>query len=99
MEILDAKYNKADLSSIVKNNRTHLITSHCNLLLALLLEFEKLFNGTLGDWKILPVCFELKEGAKLYHGRPYFITKIHKATHKRDWLPGRDNSVEVATIV
>jgi hypothetical protein len=30
VEILDAKYNKADLPSIVKNNCVHLSTSHCN---------------------------------------------------------------------
>ncbi len=34
----------------------------------------------LGDWKLPPVTFELKEGAKPYHGRPYPIPKIHKAT-------------------
>jgi hypothetical protein len=34
----------------------------------------------LGDWNLLPVSFELKEGAKPYHGRPYPIPKIHKAT-------------------
>jgi hypothetical protein len=33
----------------------------------------------LGDWRLLPVSFELKEGAKPYHGRPYPIPKIHKA--------------------
>jgi hypothetical protein len=46
----------------------------------LLLKFEELFDGTLGDWKLLPVSFELKEGVKLYHGRPYPIPKVHKAT-------------------
>jgi hypothetical protein len=75
MEILDAKYDKADLPSIVKNNCTHLSTSHRNLLLVLLLKFEELFDGMLGDWKLPPVSFELKEGAKLYHGRPYPIPK------------------------
>jgi hypothetical protein len=80
VEILDAKYDKADLSSIVKNNCACLSTSHHNLLLVLLLKFEELFDGTLGDWKLPPVSFELKEGAKLYHGRPYPIPKIHKAT-------------------
>jgi hypothetical protein len=58
----------------------HLNPSHCNLLLVLLLKFEELFDGTLRDWKLPPVSFELKEGAKPYHGRPYPITKIHKAT-------------------
>jgi hypothetical protein len=50
------------------------------LLLALLLKFEELFDDMLGDWKLPPVPFELKEGAKRYHGRPYPIPKIHKAT-------------------
>jgi hypothetical protein len=49
VEILYAKYDKADLPSIVKNKSAHLSTSHCNLLLALLLKFEELFDGTLGD--------------------------------------------------
>jgi hypothetical protein len=80
VEILDAKYDKADLPSIVKSNCVHLSTSHCNLLLALLLKFEVLFDGMLGDWKLLPVSFELKEDAKPYHGKPYPIPKIHKAT-------------------
>ncbi len=80
VEILDAKYDKADLQSIVKNNCAHLSTSHHNSLLALLLKFKELFDGTLGDRKLPPVSFELKEGAKPYHGRPYPIPKIHKAT-------------------
>jgi hypothetical protein len=80
VEILDAKYDKADLLSIVKNNCVHLSMPHCNLLLALLLKFKELFGGMLRDWKLLPVSFELKEGAKPYHGRPYPIPKIHKAT-------------------
>ncbi len=80
VEILDSKYDKADLPSIVKNNCAHLSTPHRNSLLALLLKYEKFFDGTLGDWKLLPVSIELKEGAKPYHGRTYPIPKIHKAT-------------------
>jgi hypothetical protein len=80
VEFLDAKYDRADLPSIVKNNCAQLSTSHCNLLLVLLLKFKELFDGTLGDWKLPPVSFELNESAKLYHGRSYPIPKIHKAT-------------------
>ncbi len=80
VEILDAKYDKVDLPSIVKNNCAHLSPSHCNSLLVLLLKFKELFDGTLRDWKLPPVSFELKEGAKPHHGRPYPIPKIHKAT-------------------
>jgi hypothetical protein len=51
------------------------------LLLALLLKYKELFDGMLGDRKLPPVSIELlKEGAKPYHGRPYPIPKIHKAT-------------------
>jgi len=46
----------------------------------LLLEYELLFDGTLGDWNQPPVSIELKEGATPYHGRPYPIPQIHKAT-------------------
>jgi hypothetical protein len=49
LKILDAKYDKADLPSIVKNNCAHLSTSHPNLQLPLLLKFEELFDGMFGD--------------------------------------------------
>jgi hypothetical protein len=53
-----------------------------------LLKFESLFNGTLDDWKLLPVSFELKEGMKPYHGRPYPIPHKHKAVLMKEikWL-------------
>jgi hypothetical protein len=69
------------------------------LLLALLLKFEELFDGMLGDWKLLPVSLELKEGAKPYHGRPYPIPKIHGYPYEGNWLPDIDGSIKVATIV
>ncbi len=86
VEILDAKYDKADLPSIVKINCTHLSMPHQNLLLPLLLKYKdkELFDGTLGDWKLPPVSIELKEGAKPYHGRPYPIPKGHKATRMKE---------------
>jgi hypothetical protein len=40
VEIMEAKYDKADIPSIVKDNRVHLSTPHQNLLLALLLKYE-----------------------------------------------------------
>ena len=49
-------------------------------LLSLLLKYESLFDGTLGDWNRPPVSIGLKEGAKPYHGRPYPIPHIHIAT-------------------
>ena len=62
--ILDAKYDIADLQSIVKNNCKHLSANQQNKLLQLLMKYESLFDGTLGDWKTTPVSFQLKEGSK-----------------------------------
>ena len=80
VEILDAKYEKADLQAIVKDNCTHLNSTHQEKLLAILKSFEMLFDGTLGDWNTEPVSFELKEGMKPYHGRAFPVPKIHKDT-------------------
>ncbi len=79
VEILDAKYEKADLPAIIRENRFHLKASDRERLLSVLLKFKLLFDGTLGDWNLLPVSFELKEGMKPYHGRPYPILHKHKA--------------------
>jgi hypothetical protein len=53
-----------------------------------LLRFKLLFDGTLGDWKLLPVAFEFKEGMKPYHGWPYPILHKHKAIPMKEimWL-------------
>ncbi len=80
IEILDAKYDKANLPEIIKDTCPHLTPSQQDKLLSLLLDFESLFDGTLGDWNRPPVSIELKDGAKPYHGRPYPILQIHKAT-------------------
>ncbi len=54
----------------------------------MLLKFKLLFDGTLGDWDLPPVSFELKEGMKPYHGRPYPIPHKHKAVLMKEikWL-------------
>ncbi len=54
----------------------------------MLLQYESLFDGTLGDWNLLPVFFELKRDMKPYHGRAYPILHIHKAMLMKeiDWL-------------
>ncbi len=78
VKILDAKYDKADLPAIIRENCSHLTASDREKLLSVLLKFELLFNGTLGDWELPPVSFELKEGMKPYHGRPYPIPHKHK---------------------
>ena len=58
VHILDAKYEKADLQSVVSTNCTHLSLPDQTKLLELLIEFEDLFDGILGDWNTEPVSFE-----------------------------------------
>ncbi len=66
--ILDAKYKKTDLQSIVQDNCKHLSTDHQKKLLQLLKKYKSLFDGTSGDWKTKPVSFQLKEGVSPYQG-------------------------------
>ena len=49
VHILDAKYEKADLQSVVSANCTHLSLHDQNKLLELLREYEELFDGRLDD--------------------------------------------------
>jgi hypothetical protein len=59
VEILDAKYEKADIPAIVRENCSHhLSAADREKLLSLLFKFEELFDGTLGDWNLHPVSFE-----------------------------------------
>ncbi len=78
--ILDAKHNKTDLRLVVRDNCKHLKVDQQKKLLQLLMKFESLFDGTLGDWKTKPVSFQLKEGASPYHGQAFPVPKIHKDT-------------------
>jgi hypothetical protein len=78
--ILDAKYDKADLPVIVRDNCSHLQPSHREKLLSLQLKYKTLFDGTLGDWNRPPISIELKKGAMPYHGRPYPVAQVHKVT-------------------
>ena len=79
VRILDANYKKADLQAVV-NSCSHLNTDERQMLLKLLTDFEPLFDGTLGAWKTAPVSFELKEGARPFHGRAFPIPKVYKET-------------------
>jgi len=83
VEILDAKYEKADLPAVVKQNCSHLTSADQMQLLHLLQKYEQLFDGTLGDWKTTPVKLKLKEGIRPFHGRAYPVPFIHKHTLKK----------------
>jgi hypothetical protein len=78
--ILDAKYQKADLQLIVRNNCKHLSANQQKKSLKLLKKYESLFDNTLGDWKTKPVSFQLKERVSPYHGRAFPVLRIHNDT-------------------
>jgi hypothetical protein len=65
--ILDAKYQKTDLQSIIRDNRKHLSANQQKKLLQLCKKYESLFDDTLGVWKTKQVSFQLKEGVSPYH--------------------------------
>jgi hypothetical protein len=61
VEISEAKYEKADLPAISRENCSHLKASDREKLLSVVLRFESLFDGTLGEWKLPHVSFELRK--------------------------------------
>ncbi len=79
-QILDAKYTKADLPLVVRDNCKHLKVDQQKKLLQILTNYELLFDGTLGDWKTKPVSFQPKKDASPYHGQAFPVPKIHKNT-------------------
>jgi hypothetical protein len=78
--ILDAKYKKTDLQSIVRVICKHLSANKQKKLLQLHKKYEMLFGGTLGDWKTKPVLFQLREGVLPYHDQAFSVPKFHKHT-------------------
>ena len=84
VSILYAKYEKADLLAVIKDNCVHLSSAEQVQLLQLLQKIEHLFDGTLGDWKTSPVKLELKHDAKPYYDRAFPIPSIHKKTLRTD---------------
>ena len=70
--ILDTKYCPADLQTIAQKCN-QLNTEEQKKLLALLQNFEHLFDGTVGTWHTEPVDIELKPDDKPYHAKPYLV--------------------------
>jgi hypothetical protein len=83
MSILDAKYEKANIDATI-NSLKQLSGMQQKQLKALLFKFERLYDGTLGDWKTDPVSFRLKEGANPFQLAPFSVPMIHEDTLKRE---------------
>ena len=82
-QILDSKYDKADLEQIAKD-QSHLSSQDRDQLYQLLKKYEDLFDGTLGEWKTEPVSFNMKEGAKPHSQRHYTSPRIHRETFRKE---------------
>jgi hypothetical protein len=73
--ILNAKYSKADLQSVFRDNCKHISHKYQKKVLQLLKKYESLFDCTLGDWKTKPVSFQFKEGVSPYHSQAFPVQK------------------------
>ena len=83
VEILDAKYEKANLKEVVAA-ATHLSDFQKEQLHQLLKKYEELFDGTLGEWQGPEVDFELKEGATPHSQRHYTVPHLYKETFRKE---------------
>eukprot|EP00969_Alexandrium_andersonii_P304524 13461250-Alexandrium_andersonii.AAC.1 len=71
VNILDAKYEKADLPTLVETNSSHLTRDQQDALLKLLQKHEAMFEGTLGAWDGEQIHFDLKPNAMPWRGHPF----------------------------
>ena len=76
--VLDAKYIKVDLYTVMETQWQYLTIAQRYELLKLLQKFEELSDGTLYTWKIDPVDFELKYDSTLICSRPYPVSNEHE---------------------
>ena len=82
-EILDAKYEPANLDEITTNCK-NLDEEQQEDLHKLLTKYKTLFDGTLGHWRGEDYEIELKEGASPYHARPFPIPHVHEQTLRHE---------------
>ena len=81
--ILDAKYEKANLSQIVRE-AIHLETSEQDKLYKVLKKYEILFDGTLGKWEGKPYHIDLRDNVTPFHAKPFSIPKMYEHTLKME---------------
>ena len=82
-QILDAKYEAADLAEVTES-ATHLSQEERQQLYKLLMKYESLFDGTLGIWKGETLSLTLKPDAKPYHARAFPIPKCYELTLRQE---------------
>ncbi len=75
---------KANLAKVVHDHCQHLSSQQQNKLLRLLVKYEELLDGTLGDFKTKPVRFNLKEVATPYHCKAYPVPYSQLAMFRKE---------------
>ena len=83
IKILDSKYEKANLKLVV-SKAVHLKEHERTLLYELLIKYQEIFDGSLGEWQTTPVNFELHKGSKPHSQNPYSVPRIYKETFKKE---------------
>ena len=81
--IAESKYEPADLDKVV-GSCTNLSTQDQSALYKVLKDFEEMFDGQLGEWKMEPISIKLKKDARPIHARAYTIPKIYENTVKTE---------------
>ncbi|DBA04493.1 TPA: hypothetical protein N0F65_011041 [Lagenidium giganteum] len=81
IDILDAKYRKVTVNECVP---THLTEDEQAALRQLLLEFDDLNEGTIGTMPGEPYSFNLKEGVRPFHARPFGVPQAYLEPVKKE---------------
>ena len=82
--IMEAKYDKVDAETVIKEQSSHLTKEQQTDLAALLRKHERLFDGSLGKCPGDPMHIELKPGAEPVHRQPYPVPRVHMQTFKKE---------------
>lgn len=82
--IMDAKYEKLDIETVVTEHCAHLTTEQQADLRVLLAKHAKLFDGTLGRYPGEPMHIEVEPGAQPVYKRPYPVPHVHLETFKKE---------------
>jgi hypothetical protein len=82
MQILDASYEKADLSDIMSKCTCLSKEEERTALLKLLLGHKDSFDGTLGTWNGPETAFKMNKDAAPYFAQPFRVPQMHEKTMK-----------------
>jgi hypothetical protein len=81
--ILDTKYENTDVRDVI-DGLTHLSAQQKGDLLEILLENQKMFDGTLGVYPHRKVHIEIDPDAKPKHSRAYPVPRLHLSAFKKE---------------